>query len=115
MFGMLLMGKCVSRLINCIDAGQKHTASLETRELLSKLAIRQIPNCRPSLNRRIGRINRYNFYDRYYAASHHSANDRSWNYSHALSRISLRCGQILALLSGRLAVRCPQNEVSIKW
>ncbi len=31
----LLMGKCVSRLRNCIDAGQKHAASLETCELLS--------------------------------------------------------------------------------
>lgn len=37
------MGKCVSRLRNCIVAGQKHTASLETCELLSNvlaLAIR---------------------------------------------------------------------------
>ena len=32
------MGKCVSRLRNCIDAGQKHAASLETCELLSNLA-----------------------------------------------------------------------------
>jgi hypothetical protein len=30
------MGKCVSRLRNCIDAGQEHAASLETCVLLSK-------------------------------------------------------------------------------
>ena len=42
--GLFLMGKCVSRLRNCIIvASQKHTASLETCELLSNvlaLAIR---------------------------------------------------------------------------
>ena len=41
--GYFLMGKCVSRLRNCIVTGQKHTASLETCELLSNvlaLAIR---------------------------------------------------------------------------
>ena len=31
----VLMGKCVSRLRNCIDAGQTHAASLETCVLLS--------------------------------------------------------------------------------
>jgi hypothetical protein len=33
-------GKCVSRLRNCIDAGQKHAACLETCELLNRFLIR---------------------------------------------------------------------------
>ena len=44
----LLMRKCVSRLRNCNDAGQKHAASLETRELLSMsklIAVSARPAC----------------------------------------------------------------------